>query len=142
MSNRHKAAGRAMSMPAGLAWGTGLSLMITIVGAAVLAWMVDRELMAWEQVGYGVMLVLLAASSAGAAGAAGKIKRQRLAVCLGTGALYWLSLMAITALFFGGQYEAVGVTGLLILAGSGCVLLLGCREKRGGKRVKIRSGRG
>ena len=36
-------------------------------------------------------------------------------MCLAAGGGYYLCLLAITALFFGGQYQGVGVTALMVL---------------------------
>ena len=93
-----------------------------------------------ENIGYGVMLLLLTASYAGAALASAKVKRRKGLVCLLTGVGYFALLLAVTALFFGGQYSAVGVTALLILAGSGCAALtpaLGGKRGRKGRLKRI-----
>ena len=111
-----KSTGRALSIPGGIAMGTCLSMILTIFSCAVLAWMVDNEKMQWE-----------------------KMKRQRLMVCLLSGAAYLAVLLSLTALFFGGQYQAVGVTSALILAGSGTAGLLGV--KPAGKRSHRKIGK-
>ena len=141
MVTNQKPTGRAVSMPAGLAMGVSVSLVITIAGIWLLACLVSGERLLWENIGYGIMLVLLAASVSGAAIASAKIKRQRLLVCNLSGVLYLLTLLGITALFFGGQYEAVGVTSLLIMGGSAAVCTLGAgkRSQGRGKRRRIRS---
>lgn len=113
-----------MSVPMGLALGGGCSLLITILSAAVLAWMVDKEKLAWENIGYGIMITLLLAAVLGARLAYGRIKRQRLLVCTLTGVVYLGMLLSITALFFGGQYDGALVTAVLILGGSAAVGLI------------------
>lgn len=110
--------GRSMSVPMGLALGGGFSLLITILSAAVLAWMVDREKLAWENIGYGIMITLLLAAVLGARLAYGRIKRQRLLICTLSGVVYLGLMLSITALFFGGQYDGALVTAALILGGS------------------------
>lgn len=65
------------------------------------------------------MVLLIVSSFAGAMISFGRIKRQRMLVCIVSGVIYFAILMSITALFFGGQYSAVGTTALLVLAGSG-----------------------
>lgn len=127
-----------MSLPGGLSIGAAVSMGITLIAAALLAKLVDMEKLPWEKIGYGIMVTLLAASFLGAAAAYGRVKRQRLMVCLLSGVAYYGLLLALTALFFGGQYEAMGVTGALILAGSGTAGLLGLREGRGGKHRRIK----
>lgn len=132
--NETKRNGRTVSMPAGIVTGAAVSIAATLAGAAILALMLDREIIAWEQIGYGILILLPLAAAIGTSTAYKRICRQRMAVCLLSAAAFWGILLAITALFFGGRFEAVGVTGGLILAGSGCVMLLGGREKRAGKR--------
>ncbi|MEE0111040.1 MAG: TIGR04086 family membrane protein [Oscillospiraceae bacterium] len=136
MVSKAKPTGRALSMPAGLTLGAMTSLGLTLLIAAILAKLIDAEKLPWENVGYGVMLLLLVSSFLGAIVSYGKVKRQRLAVCLMSGAVYFGLLLCMTALFFGGQYEAVGVTAALVLGGSGTAGLIGLREKRGGNHRK------
>lgn len=134
-----KATGKAISMPMGLLIGSGVSMGITLAAAAVLAKLLDSERLAWENVGYGIEVVLVVASFCGAMAAYKKIKRQRLVVCAVSGVLYLSILLAITALFFGGQYEMVWLTAILILAGSGGAALLGLRGEGKGRHKKIKT---
>ncbi len=134
MVRTQKATGRASSMPVGLLWGAGVSLGVTVAGAVMIARLVLSQ--TWEEgaAGYAIMVMLILGAFLGAVTASGKIKRQRLAVCAAAGAIYFLQLMSITALFFGGQYEAVGVTGLLILCGSMLAVLAGKQPQNPGKK--------
>lgn len=138
MTVTQKPTGRASSMPAGLAMGGLCSLGVTLLGSAVLAKLVSGEAMAESSIGYGVMVMLVLAAFLGAMVAFGRIKRRRMLVCLVSGAIYFAVLLSMTALFFGGQFSAVGVTALLILCGSALAALLGLRDNRGGKRRKIK----
>lgn len=130
--------GRTLSVPAGMGIGLGVSLIITAASIALLAKLLDTEKLAWENVGYGIMIMLLIASFLGAQAAYRKIKRQRLQICLMTGALFFAVLLSMTALFFGGQYEGVLPIFLLILAGSGSAGLLGLRKGRGDSHKRLR----
>lgn len=105
----------------------------------MLAKLVMDEKMAMEHVGYGIMILLLAASFLGAVTAQGKIKHRKMLVCLLSGLVYFIMLLAATALFFGGQYTGVGVTGLLILGGSGTAAL--ATAGQGTNRKKKRKAR-
>lgn len=138
MKVTQKTTGRTMSMPGGLTFGGVISLSITVIGAMLLSKLMDTETLEWKSVGYGVMVLLIISSFLGAMFAYSRIKRQRLVVCLMAGVVYWITLLGISALFFGGQYEAVGVTAGLILAGCGCAGMLGLPKKRVGKGKKIR----
>lgn len=127
--------GKAASMPGGLVLGAGISVAVTIILSAVIAKLVQTEALQQDQIGYAVMVLLITASSLGAAIAQGKVKHQRVLVCMLSGLIYYVILICITALFFGGQYTGFGVTGLLILGGAGTTALLSGRRKgRGGKR--------
>lgn len=137
-----KPTGKTSSMPGGLAAGAGVSLGLTLGGTGLMAWLVNRELLEMEAVGYGILGMLLMASFLGAMAAFRRIRRRRMVVCLASGGVYLGMLLSITALFFGGQYSGVWTTALLILAGSLTAGLLGVRRGRGGKVQKIRIPRG
>lgn len=135
-----KPTGRALSMPGGLLVGAVWSLGITLVLAAVIAKLVDSEVMPESSIGYCVMGLLTAASLIGSLAAFRKIKRQRVLVCLISGGIYYGILLAMTALFFGGQFTGMGVTALMILIGSGAAALAGLREGRGGSKKRLKVG--
>lgn len=116
--------------------GLALSMTLTMILAAGIAHMISNEMIPEDMVGYGVIVILLSASAAGAVLAFKKIKHRRMVVCLLSGLAYYLSLLAVTALFFGGQYTGMGVTGLAVLGGCGSVGLLGL--KREGKQKYAR----
>lgn len=129
---------QAVRIPGALAAGGAASMALTLVLSLVLAWMVDKGHLPWEQIGYGILALLLICAFAGALVGYHQAGRQRLAVCLGCGGVYFLLLLAATALFFGGTYHAVGVSGGLILAGSGCAGLLAPARGRAGVHKKRR----
>ena len=134
MTVNQKPSGRASSMPVGLMTGLVVSLGITVLLAAVSAKLVDMQWVGEKDIGYCAMVILMAAPYGGARIAQKRIKRQRLTVCVISGGLYFLTLLAITALFFGAQYEAVWVTLLLITCGSALTMLTGEGKNRVGKR--------
>ena len=132
-----KVTGKAMSMPVGLAIGLAASLALTLAAAAIAANLILGQKIQETAIGYGAIIILLLASSIGAGLAAMLVKRRWMVVCLGAGGLYYLTLIGITALFFGGQYQGMGVTALAVLGGCGAVGLLGLRgERSGAKRRK------
>ena len=122
--------------------GALFSVGATLVLTAVLAKLVEGETIPQEKIGYGIMVILVLSAFTGSMAAFGRIKRQRLLVCGLSGAIYFAVLMSMTALFFGGQYSAVGTTALLILLGSAAAALLGLKQGRGVKRKKIKVNRG
>ncbi len=128
VANR-KVTGTSSTMLVGLATGVGGSLVITAAGSGLLAWLILGQKMPQSATGYGVMLLLLLASACGAWIAYRKIQRRRMLICGLSGVCYFVCLLACTALFFGGEYEAVGVTALVVLAGCLSVGLLGLAGK-------------
>lgn len=122
-----KVTGTTKSMAGGIAVGWGISVLATLLGAMIVAYLLSREMMQMSAVGYGTMIILLGASAAGAALASRCIRRKRLVVCLLSGGIYYVTLLAMTALFFGGQFEGIGVTCLVVMGGSLAVGLMGLK---------------
>lgn len=137
MPVKQRASGKAISTPAGIGLGLLVSMTVTLGGAAILAWLISGERMGEGVIGYGAMVILLLSSLLGALLAANRIKRLRVQMCLISGAAYYLTLLAITALFFGGQYQGMGVAAIMVLLGCGTASLVGLRGGKG-KRLKFR----
>ena len=137
MITKQRATGRALSIPAGIGLGVLAGVGVTLVGAGFLAWLMAQERLQSEGVGYAIIVVLLVASSLGALVAAGKIKRLRVQMCLLSGAVYYLVLLMITALFFGGKYQGMGVTAMVVLIGCGAASLTSLSNRKSTK-TKIR----
>ena len=137
----YKLTAKAMTIPAGLALGVGTALAVTGIGAGAGAWAVLRGMIAEGAIGYLAMAVLLLSSASGAAVAAGTIQRLRGQMCLAASGGYLLSLLAVTAVFFGGRYRGMGVTALMVLCGSVLVILLapGGKNRAGCRRRKKRT---
>ena len=125
-----KVTGKAKPIAVGLAIGCLVSILISVLGAAITANLVLCEKMQTEGIGYAAVIILLMASACGAWLAAALVMRRRLLVCLGVGGSYYAALLAITALFFGGQYQGMGVTALVVLGGCGAVGLFGLAPKK------------
>lgn len=135
MVTDQKRTGTAVSVPAGLALGAVVSLSITIGLSAIIALLAEKEIIPENTIGYGVMILLFLAATAGTATANGKIKRRKLLVSALSGVVYYVILLSITALFFGGQYQGMGATALMVLAGCGLQLFTG-QQGRGGQKHK------
>lgn len=140
MKINQKVSGRAVSMPAGLLNGLGVSAGVTVLGAVITAKLLDAGKIELNSVGYAIMIILLAASFLGSLCSQKRIKRQYLAVSVLSGVVFFMTLISSTALFFGGQYEAVLPTGILIMGGSVLTLFISTRQNRGFNRRKKRVG--
>ena len=136
MTVNHKVTGTASSMVAGLmaAWAAGM--MVTIIAATISGFLIAKEILMESSVGYCVMALVTLSSAVSAIVAVYKIKRRRLIVCVLAGMIYYGSLLAMTALFFGGQYHGMGVIALLVAAGCGSVVLLELKGEGSGHRRK------
>ena len=135
-----KSTGHAMTMPGGIAWGASISMGWTWIMAGILGWLVHRELIAQDAIGYGSMAILLSGSMLGAYIGWKKVMRKRFATALCVGVMYLTLLLGMTALFFGGQYQGVGVTALLVIGGSLLTVLMdaGHKTKQRSRYRKIR----
>lgn len=134
MVMNRKVTGTASTIPGGLAIAGGISMGITLILAIAAAKLVDSQTIAESSIGYLSLSILMIASFCGSLAAWKRIKRKRLAVCLGAGAVYYGLLLLLTAVFFGGQYQGMGVTALVVAAGCGCVILTGAGQGSGRKK--------
>lgn len=132
-----KVTGRASTLPGGLALGAGASMVMTLVLSVVTAKLIDTGAMAESSVGYAAMVILLLSAGAGAVVSVGRIKRRKLLVCLVSGGIYYLLLLTVTAVFFGGQYTGMGVTALTVTGGSGAMGLLMLGQGRGRRKSRM-----
>ena len=133
MVRNHKVTGTSSSIPAGIAFGVALALLVSLGGAAITTYLVHNEIVRQESIGLAAIVILTIAAAVGAALAMIRIKRLKMQMCLLTGLFYYLALIGMTALFFGGQYQGMGAAALAVLAGSGLVAILGMKEKKIGK---------
>ena len=129
------------SVPRGVCIGIFVSLLVTLIGIGVISWMLSGEKMTESTQDYGVVLILLLSSATGVGTALSISKSKRLVVSILVGGGYYLLLLACTALFFGGQYQGVGVTALVILAGCIGTVLVGQlpKKKRAVSRHKYKN---
>lgn len=142
MVRNKKVSGTAKSVPVGICIGTAAALAVTLVGTLIAAWLISYEKIDENASGYCAMIILLTASAIGAYTVQAVVKHNKPVMCVAAGITYYLMLLAITALFFGGQYQAMGVTALVIAAGSSVVILVGLKENNMHKRKHKKYGYG
>ena len=137
MTTQHKPTGRASTIPAGLAAGAGISICVTILVCLTGAWLISAEILPQKQIGYCVLLALVTATILGAMTAWKKIRRQKLAVCMMSGGVYFVLLALSTTVFFGGDFQGVWATLAAIILGSLAAALL-TKERENMKKGKMR----
>lgn len=115
MFGKKKRSGTALSIPVGLSVGLLVGLLVTIAGAAFTAWLIASEKIGEGSADYAAMIILGVATALEALTAVYLVKKLRLQVSMLSGVCYYVTLLAMTALFFGGQYQGMGVTAIIIL---------------------------
>lgn len=130
MTTRMNSQGKAKSVPEGLAIGTSVSLIITVILSALIAHFLNTEKITWIQAGYWIMGMLFSASFMGGICAYISIKRKRFAISVMSGLLYWGAMLFCTALFFGGDFSAVWETAGIITAGTVTAALISIPHRR------------
>ena len=140
MGRIHTGNGRAASVPAGLIGAAGFSIAVTLAVSALGAYLVSKEWIGVQQIGIWAMATLILSSVIGGLTAAERIKRLRFQMALMHGLIYYLMLLCLTLLLFGGKYTGMGTTFALIGIGSLIGGVLSKREKgkrKAGRRRKI-----
>lgn len=124
---------KGKSMPLSIITGVGVSLILTLVGASIAAMLLTAERIGIQAI-TACTIITAAVSVAGGAWAASILAgKRRIQVCLITGGGYFLVLLAMTALLFGGSYEKIHINLLTILLASGVVGFAGLRGMRRSK---------
>lgn len=128
--------GKTVSMPVGIAIGTSLAVITTIGGTAILASLMESESMQENAMKTSCMIMHFLSATLGALLSAALTKQKRLPVCIITAASYFGILLAMTALLFGGQYQNILPTVLIVIAGGGVATLPALIRKGSGGRIK------
>lgn len=123
--------------------GIGVSAALTLGLTALLALLVDRQVMTPETAAKFPAAICVVSALAGAWIAAGQAGKKRLPVCLLTGGGYLLVLLAVTAFAFAGSYTGIPLRLALVLGTCCAAGLLGASGKGNGmKRYKSAIPRG
>ena len=130
--------GKTRSVPGAMAISAAVSMGLTVLVSAGIAYALNVQKTTWEQVGYWIMGMLFAAAFLGAKAAVRAAGSQRGMVSMMAGLMYWGLLLCVTALFFGGNYDGIWVTAGIILGGCGASFLL---SGPGSGRRSVKKGR-
>ena len=133
MATKRNNTGKETPIPVGIGIAITVSMVITLIGAAITAYLIYTGNVDQESYGYVLLLIHFLSTSAGALVATHSIKRMRMQMCLIAGVCYYIVLISITALFLGGQFENMGTTAIVVLSASACVGVLGIITKKRGR---------
>ena len=132
MHKNKKVTGLAFNVPAGASVGVLAGLLITLVGCAFIAYLLNAGKIGEGSVGFASVILNGLSTIVGALTATVLVKQYRIQVCITTGISYYLLLLALTAMFFGGSYQGMIITGVVVFISSITVALL----PRGQKKTK------
>ena len=136
MAAKPSAQTQKRNIPKGIGIGLAVSLLCTVLGSAIAAWLLATEKIGEGSDGYITVVLLLLSGMLGALASFISIQQKRLPVCLISGGAYLLLLFGINALLFRGTYSGVGESALVILAGVLTVAVLGIKDNKRPKRKK------
>lgn len=119
--------------------GTATALTCAFAGAAILAWLVDREYMKMENIGYGILVGHVLAVYLGTRLAVTGAGKDGPAAAGITSAAYYLVLLLINGMFFGGSFAGLGTTAILVLLATAAAIVTNGAGKgrRRHRRYKI-----
>ncbi|MBQ8768635.1 MAG: TIGR04086 family membrane protein [Oscillospiraceae bacterium] len=126
-----------ISIPAGVIIGVIAAVAVMLIGALVMSYLIVKETVGMSSAGIGAMVIVAISSALGVWLASALTKQKKLLVCGLTALIYYLVLLSITAVFFDGVYDAVGLTALMVILGAGGILLCGLRKKSSKSKIKI-----
>jgi len=127
--------GAAKSIPAGLGIGLLVSLSVTLLLAVLASWLIVSEVTPQDSLGYWAMGIMFVSTVAGALTSVCIIQRLRLQMSLLSALCYYVSLLCITGLFFGGQYQGMGTAGIMVILGALVSIGLGMVKKNNRKNT-------
>lgn len=133
MSVRKKRGNFALSPLAAIVIGAVTALAFSTLICVLLASMISSGKMSFSAAEKMIILTQGIAALLGAWIAAGIAKQKRVQICLITAGAYFLCLLAMTALLFGGQYKGLVLPLFSVLTGAGVAALSGIRTKNGKK---------
>lgn len=119
----------------GGAVGGGGSIVATLILSALATGLANRGMVGEASIDAVSVGILVLSSVVGSLLGCAVTGHRRVQVCLISGGVYYLALLACNVMLFDGIFRTVGVTGLVVLGGCGAVILLGLKEGKRGHRM-------
>ena len=111
-------------------------MCVSLGTAMIFAVLIGKEVLGEGAVGYGAMISVFAGSMVAGVVSCQKMDLPRLAICVSSGALYWLTLMLWGWLIFGNVTGGILPTAGICLGGALLVCILG-RKGSGKPKYKV-----
>ena len=115
--------------------GVVVGMVITLVIAGFGSYLIAIEKTPEQSADWIVVLGVLAGSIASSAVVKAKAQGMGILGGFAGGALYFVGLLCVAAIFFGGVTRSVVITALVVLCGSGLTCLA---RRKGGKQRKFK----
>lgn len=128
------------SMVSSVGIGAIVCMTVTLLLTAIVAVLIGTEKIPVSTADYCVLMIVLMSAITGSMVGAGKVSHKRLYASVLIAVSYLLILLSITAMFFEGQYNGVGVTALVIISGSIVAILVDRKGEKRSKKRRIKMG--
>ena len=120
--------------------GIGLVVgsIVTVFAALMTSALIYAEKIEEDKVVYGITISLILGSFMGASASALKTDEKKMIICIISGAMYLITLLCLTACFFGGRYENVRGTIILVMGSTMASALIAMRSRRNNTKLPTR----
>ena len=138
---RSRIKGAESRIPNALLKGSGVCILLTLIGSGIISWLVMGETIRESGIGYSIMGLILLTAIIGSMTAMGRVDRNHALTGALMGIIYWIILLGGNLLLCKGEWEGLWVTLFLALGGAIGAIFLQFRPKRKryGSRRKIAS---
>ena len=128
------------SVPLSVLIGIGFATVLTLVGASLGAILLASERVDGESIRAIAIITVVISTAGGSWIATGIAKQHKPQICLITGTGYFLVLLAMTALFFGGAYEKIHIMLVAQLSASCLIGFTGIKSKNRTSKIRFKKG--
>ena len=129
--------GKGLHGPAAIGIGIGVSVVSTVLGAALIAYFVHTQVLGQAAVKVWLMLVLMLSAAVGSIVSSAAIQEKRLVSGIASGVGYFGILILANALLFGGQFTGFWMSLLMVALGAAAAMLPVMHKKGGKRKYKI-----
>ena len=114
--------------------GSGTAYLISVLGSAIVAKLIDGETIPEDSMKYAVMLLTMLSAIAATVLGLRNAENRKVWICMGIAAGYMLLLIASNIILFEGTFAGVLPSALICLGSTMCVFLLNMNHKKNNKR--------
>ena len=125
MKKTGKVNGQVNKLPAVISLGAAINLIFMFSGTAIGAYLIMNEKIDEDGIGTIATIIQFISAACGTAAVLKLCKNKRLMICMLSGVVYFLSQIAITGMFFDGQYSNLGSGILAVMCGCATVAVVG-----------------